>query len=248
LRRASRAPRGNDMSDQHAGTSDQHSPADKHVPADQSDFRIDDARDTYDRVARRYADEIAGELGRKPFDRAFLDSFALAVQGLGRVVELGCGPAHVAAYLATRGVMVSGLDLSPNMAEQAGRLFPGLEVVVGDMLDLPFADSSLGGVVAFYSIIHFHDGQLARAFSEVARALVPGGLVALAFHVGDEVLHRTEWWGEPIVLDARFLPTEHVAALLREQGFEVTSSAERDPYSPEVEYQSRRAYIVARRT
>jgi len=102
-------------------------------------------------------------------------------------------------------------------------------------------------VVAFYSIIHFHDGQLARAFSEMARALVRGGLVAVAFHVGDEVLHRTEWWGEQVALDARYLPTEHVAELLREQGFEVTSSAERDPYAPDVEYQSRRAYLVARR-
>jgi SAM-dependent methyltransferase len=153
----------------------------------------------------------------------------------------------VAAYLATRGVAISGLDLSPAMVDQAGRLFPGLQVVVGDMLDLPFYDGSLGGVVAFYSIIHFHDGQLARAFSEMARALTAGGLVALAFHVGDEVLHRTEWWGEPIVLDARYLPTDHVASLLREQGFEVTRSNERDPYPPDVEYQSRRAYLVARR-
>src|SRR4051794_17712174 len=145
-------------------------------------FRPEDTRRTYDRVARRYADEIASELGAKPFDRAFLDDFASAVFGLGHVVELGCGPAHVAAYLATRGVSVSGLDLSQNMVEQAGRLFPGLDVVVGDMLDLPFDDGSLGGVVAFYSIIHFHDGQLARAFSEMARALVRGGLVAVAFH------------------------------------------------------------------
>jgi SAM-dependent methyltransferase len=216
--------------------------------ADLASFRQDDTRATYDRVARRYADEIASELGAKPFDRAFLDDFAGAVQGLGHVVELGCGPAHVAAYLATRGVPVSGLDLSPQMVEQAGRLFPGLEVVVGDMLDLPFDDGSLGGVVAFYSIIHFHDGQLARAFSEMARALGRGGLVALAFHVGDVVVHRTEWWGESVALDARHLPTDHVAALLREQGLEVTSSTEREPYAPEVEYQSRRAYLVAKRT
>ncbi len=216
-------------------------------PLDRASFRLDDTRQTYDRVARRYADEIATELGAKPFDRAFLDDYANAVRSLGRVVELGCGPAHVAAYLATRGVTVSGLDLSPNMVEQAGRLFPGLEVVVGDMLDLPFDDRSLCGVVAFYSIIHFHDGQLARAFSEMARTLIPGGLAALAFHVGDDVLHRTEWWGEAIVLDARYLPTEHVAGLLREQGFEVTRSSEREPYPPAIEYQSRRAYLIARR-
>ena len=85
--------------------------------------------------------------------------------GKGHVVELGCGPAHVAAYIASRGVDISGLDLSPQMVEQAHRLFPTVKVVVGDMLALPFADRSLGGVIAFYSIIHFDDAQLATAFS-----------------------------------------------------------------------------------
>jgi SAM-dependent methyltransferase len=211
-------------------------------------FQPDDTRATYDRVARRYADEIATELDHKPFDRAFLDRFAEAVRDLGPVVELGCGPAHVAAYLAERGVSISGLDFSPQMVAEARRLFPELDVIVGDMLDLPFADATLGGVIAFYSIIHFDDGQLKRAFTEMARALKPGGLAALAFHIGDEIVHRDEWWTEPVSLDARFLRPEHVAALLTDAALEVTSSEERDPYAPEVEYQSRRSYIVARRS
>src|SRR5262249_532402 len=157
------------------------------------------------------------------------------------VAELGAGPAHVSGYLSGRGVSVVALDLSPGMVEQAHRLFPTLEVMLGDMLDLPFEDASLGGAVAFYSIIHFPDGQLARAFSEIARTLVRGGLVAIAFHVGDEVVRRDEWFGEPVSIEARFLPTEHVVALLREAGLDVTSSSERDPYPPDVEYQSRRA-------
>jgi hypothetical protein len=48
------------------------------------------------------------------------------------------------------------------------------------------------------------------------------------------------------VLDARFLPVDLVTRLLEEAGLEVLSAEEREPYAPEVEYQSRRAYIVAR--
>lgn len=211
------------------------------------EFRLEDTRESYDSVAREYADRIASELDGKPFDRDFLDRFAEAVRELGPVVELGSGPAHVAAYLAGRGIRISGLDLSPAMVAQAHRLFPRLEVVIGDMLDLPFEDGSLGGVIAFYSIVHFHDGQLALAFSEMARALMPGGLAAFAFHIGDEVLHRDEWWTHPVTLDFRMLPTEHVVELLRDAGLDVTSTTERAPYHPDVEYQSRRAYLVARR-
>ena len=162
------------------------------------------------------------------------------------MVELGAGPGHVAAYLAERDVDVSALDLSSAMVDEAKRLFPGLQAVVGDMLDLPYANGSLEGVIAFYSIIHFDDAQLAVAFNEMERVVRATGLVALAFHVGDEVVRREQWWDMPVVLDARFLPVKLVTRLLGEAGFDIVSVDEREPYAPEVEYQSHRAYIVAR--
>lgn len=208
-------------------------------------FRLDDTRTSYNTVARRYADEIAGELADKPFDRDFLDRFAARIKDQGHVVELGAGPGHVAAYLAERGVDISALDLSSEMVDEAKRLFPRLQAVVGDMLDLPYANGSLAGVISFYSIIHFDDAQLEAAFKEMARVIKAGGLVALAFHVGDEVVHREQWWDLPVVLDARFLPVELVTKLLGKAGLEVVSVEQREPY-PDVEYQSSRAYIVAR--
>ena len=209
-------------------------------------FRQEDTRATYDTVARQYADAIADELKEKPFDREFLDRFAERLAGQGHAVELGAGPAHVSAYLQERGVDISALDLSSAMVDEAKRLFPGLQAVVGDMLDLPYANGSLIGVIAFYSIIHFDDTQLEKAFKEMARVLRTGGYVALAFHVGDEVVHREQWWDLPVVLDARFLPVDLVTRLLAKAGLEVLSAEEREPYAPEIEYQSRRAYIVAR--
>ena len=213
---------------------------------DGTQFRQDDTRATYDTVARRYADAIAGELDGKPFDRDFLDRFAARLTGQGHVVELGAGPGHVAAYLAARGVDISALDLSSQMVDEAKRLFPGLQAVVGDMLDLPYANGSLAGVIAFYSIIHFDDAQLERAFTEMTRVLRTGGYVALAFHVGDEVERREQWWDMPVVLDARFLPVVLVTRLLETAGLEIVSIEQREPYAPGVEYQSNRAYVVAR--
>jgi len=207
---------------------------------------MESTRTSYDRVARHYAGAIAGELASKPFDRDFLDRFAERV-GSGRVVELGCGPGHVAAYLASRGANVSGLDLSPQMVAQAKRLSPGLDFVVGDMLALPFADASLAGVVSFYSIVHFDAAQLQRAFGEMARVLVPQGLAALAFHVGRDTVHRDEWFGEPVNIDFSSHEPDVVVGQLADAGLVVDSRQERDPYPPAVEFQSRRCYIVASR-
>jgi SAM-dependent methyltransferase len=208
-------------------------------------FNPDDTRRSYDQVARAYADHIADELANKPFDRAFLDRFADALRGNGQVVELGCGPGHVAACLAGQGLEIAGLDLSQAMVAEAHRLFPRLRFVVGDMLALPFADGALAGTVSFYSIVHFDDAQLRQALAEMARVLRPGGLAALAFHIGDETLHRDEWWDQPVSVDFRFFQPDHVVQLIGSAGFEIRSREERGPYPPDVEFQSRRAYIVA---
>src|SRR4051794_28202128 len=150
-------------------------------------------RATCDAVGRQYADEIADELDKKPFDREFLDGVADHA-GAGEIAELGCGPGHVSGYLASRRAHVSGFDLSPAMVEQVQRLFPDLQIQAGDMLALPFDDASLDGVVSFYSIVHFDEALTESAFSEMARVLQAGAFAALAFHVGSDVLHRDEWF------------------------------------------------------
>ena len=165
--------------------------------------------------------------------------------GDGSVVELGCGPGHVAGYLASRGAIVSGLDLSSAMVEQARRLFPELTFQVGDMLNLPFDDGSLAGVVSFYSIVHFDKAQTERAFGEMSRVLRPSGLAALAFHVGRDIVHRDEWFGEPVNVDFSSHDPVVVHRQLEDAGLAIESLTERYPYPPPVEFQSRRCYIVA---
>jgi ubiquinone/menaquinone biosynthesis C-methylase UbiE len=43
-------------------------------------------------------------------------------------------------------VLRLGIDLSPNMVAEAGRLNPALTFHVGSMTDLPFEDSRFGGI------------------------------------------------------------------------------------------------------
>ncbi len=209
------------------------------------DDRTRIVRASYDTVAAAYAEHLAGELAGKPLDRHLLNRFAEEVRSRGRVLDLGCGPGHIAAYLRAQGAAVFGIDLSPEMVRHARELNPGIEFVVGDMRALDVEDASVAGILAFYSLIHFEDEGIATALEEMRRVLTPDGLLLAAFHIGEETLHRDELWGQPISLDFRFLMPAGVRGQLEAAGFAVTESVEREPY-PDVEYPSRRCYLFAR--
>jgi SAM-dependent methyltransferase len=205
-----------------------------------------DTRASYDRAADEYVRRIYDELQHKPVDRQLLDRFAAGVRNAGLACDMGCGPGHVARYLHERGVQVCGIDLSPAMVERARRLNPGIDFQQGDMLALDAKDDAFAGIVAFYSLIHIPRGDVVRALRELRRVLRPGGVLLLAVHIGDEVVHLDEWWGQLVSVDFWFFRSEELAGYLRSAGFDVEDVVERDAYA-EVEHQSRRAYVFARK-
>jgi len=208
----------------------------------------EDVQSSYDRVAENYAKQFRDEVDKKPFDRKMLDWLAEKVGGLGVICDMGCGPGQIARYLHSQGVQACGVDLSPRMVQQAQSLNSDIPFQQGDMLTLAdVADNSYGGIAAFYSIVHFPRQQVVRALRELKRVLRPKGVLLLTFHIGQETKHLDELLDKEVSLDFFFFETEEVKAYLRTAGFELEEAIERDPYSEEVEYQSRRAYIFARK-
>jgi SAM-dependent methyltransferase len=202
---------------------------------------------SYDRIADEYARQIYGELAGKPLDRKALDRFAARLRGRGVVCDMGCGPGQIGRYLADRGLPVVGVDLSPGMVAQAAALNPDLAFRVGDMTALDEPDGAWAGIAAFYSIIHVPPGEVVAALTEMRRVLQPGGLLLLAFHIGDEVVRSEELMGQPVALDFWFYTPDQMRGWLEQAGYAVEEVIEREPYAPDVEHQSRRAYMLARK-
>ena len=208
--------------------------------------QIKDTQASYDQVAAEYAEKFKDEMDDKPFDRDCLDRLAREVRDLGPICDLGCGPGQIARYLHRQGVHTLGVDLSPRMVAEAQRLNPEIHFHQGDMLALPDADHSWGGIAAFYCIIHIPRNQVVDALRELKRVLKPGGVLLVTFHIGQEIKHLDEWWEKSVNLDFAFYETEEMETWLEEAGYEIEETLVREP-NPAVEVATRRAYLFARK-
>jgi ubiquinone/menaquinone biosynthesis C-methylase UbiE len=207
--------------------------------------KISDVASGYDLAADEYALRIYDELQHKPLDCRLLDRFAESVRYAGVACDLGCGPGQIARYLQQRGIQVCGMDLSAGMVERARQLNPGIEFNQGDMRALPVKDNTWAGIAAFYAIVHLAPHDLVRALREMLRVLMPGGRLLLSFHIGEDTSRVEDLWDSGAALAFHFFRVSTVAGHIRSVGFEVEEVIEREPYAPEVEYQSRRAYMFA---
>jgi SAM-dependent methyltransferase len=107
-----------------------------------------------------------------------------------RVLEVGCGSAPCARWLATRGALPVGLDLSAGMlrhaAAQGAAAGVAVPLVQAGAERLPFADATFDLACSAFGAVPFV-AEPERVMREVARVLVPGGRWVFA------VTHPMRW-------------------------------------------------------
>ncbi|WP_326682208.1 class I SAM-dependent methyltransferase [Streptomyces sp. NBC_01237] len=199
------------------------------------DSWLADTRSSYDTVAVSYADQLREALAGKPYLRAALALFAEMVRtaGGGPVADVGCGPGHVTAHLHESGIEAFGIDLSPVMIDVARRDHPDLRFEVGSMTDLPLADASVTGLLAFWSLIHVPDDAIPAVFAHFRRVVRPGGPLLLGFHAGDESRLKTQGYGgHPMRVHVHRRRPARMTAWLSDAGFTVEAQLLTDPDEP----------------
>jgi demethylmenaquinone methyltransferase/2-methoxy-6-polyprenyl-1,4-benzoquinol methylase len=117
-----------------------------------------------------------------------------------RALDLATGTGDLAFALAARGASVVGLDITTRMIElardkrkqAAAARSRGPELLVGDMLALPFANASFDLVTTGYGLRNVPN--LTRAIDEIHRVLKPGGqLLSLDFNRPSSAIVRTAY-------------------------------------------------------
>jgi SAM-dependent methyltransferase len=211
-----------------------------------TDASLAETRDSYDALAAEHPGVVNADLDDLALDRALFAAFAELVRAGGNkpVADVGCGAGRVTILLSRLGLDAFGIDLSPGMVALARRTYPRLRFEEGSMLALDLPAATLGGLLAYYSIIHIARERRREVFDEFHRVLAPGGLLMLVFQIGDEQGHRTDFLGTPVSVDWYRQRPDDLTGLLRETGFEMWTAAVREPEGNE---KTAQGYILARK-
>lgn len=130
-----------------------------------------------ERCVRQY------EAGPDPNTQAMLDAVA-PLEGR-RVLDFACGAGLTSAFLAQRGAIVTGIDISPASIERARELAEraalSIDFVAGELTPRTFPPGSFDAVVGHYALHHVDLRTIVPLLSEI---LVPGGRGAFVETMG----------------------------------------------------------------
>lgn len=173
---------------------------------------MEQVRLAYGEIAERYI-ELFGTIAQVKTDDLALIARHLSVRP-GTVLDVGCGPGHLTDHLHSLDVEVTGIDLVPEFIDYARSCHPNSLYVLGSMHELSFQDSSVAGILAWYSLIHLPPDDLDGVLAELRRVMVAGSTLVAGFFDGAEVVafqHK--------VATAYYWPVDQLSKRLRQAGF-----------------------------
>jgi SAM-dependent methyltransferase len=125
----------------------------------------------------------------------------------------------------------------PEFIERARRTYPEVPFTIGSLDSLDVPDGSVGGILTWYSLIHYEPGTIRVPLLEFSRTLRPDGTLLIGFFEGpvlEEFAHA--------VAPAYRWPVDDLSGELIAAGFDIVESHVRKASG-----QRSQAAIVARR-
>ena len=189
--------------------------------AENDDFR----RRLYERYVSTFKDEITptDDAALLPYWRWCEHRFLPLLQGLSRsarILELGCGPGHVLAFLQRQGfTRTEGIDVSAEQVQLARDR--GLNARVADVFEVlggAGADGPYDAVIAVDFVEHFSKSELLDLLPRIFDRLRDGGLLLLQTPNGQGLFARQIVYGD--LTHLTILSTDSLRQLLRLVGFE----------------------------
>ncbi|MEW1630648.1 class I SAM-dependent methyltransferase [Streptomyces sp. NPDC089173] len=174
------------------------------------------AATVFDALGAAYERAFAGSAAH----HASLDRLLEHLAPGSRVLDVGSGTGvPTARRLAAAGHRVVGVDVSPVMTALAARQVPEAEFRCGDIRELPWADEEFDAACVYFSLLQMSRREQTELLGRLARAVKPGGRLAVATVPVDVADVSAVFMGQPVVVSS--FGEEEFASVVAGAGFAV---------------------------
>lgn len=161
-----------------------------------SDTRPSDTREYYNAFSKIY-DKERHDGYHAYLDRKAFEILLPFIKGK-KVLEVGCGTGLILDKINAHADLAVGVDNSPGMLEAAK--LRGLNVMLADARELPFAKDEFDVVCSFKVLSHVE--PIEDALHEACRVLKPGGMAFLEFYNKNSLRYLTKKIRGPLTIQA----------------------------------------------
>lgn len=181
--------------------------------------------------ASSWSQKYAVDGGLVPRLETIVSQVRRLIEPRSRLLDFGCGPGTMAAYLLNQGYQVAACDIADKMIDEGRRLYPSAEIewvkLQPDWQQLPFPANSFAAIVAA-SVFEYID-EPARILEECRRVLQPGGKLLFTVPNVKTRLRRIERLLRPAAVRLRNWPIAGLNLRLQNYLIYLTISANRLP-------------------
>lgn len=138
-----------------------------------------------------------------------------------KILDIGCGSGRDAEYFVSKGLDVTGIDLSNRFIEISQAKVPKAKFIKMDMRNINFPVNSFDGIWSMASILHIPKLEVKDTIIKFREVLKTNGIIYLSVKLGEgeKFVKRDRYKG--LEKFFAFYTESEIADLLKNCGFEI---------------------------
>lgn len=203
--------------------------------------KVEQSIKVYDAIAQKYADTFDVDFSDNPRIDKFVDY--LPKDAL--VIDVGCGTGIVTKYIQSKGVQVSGIDLSTSMLEIAKKNHSGIEFRQEDIRSMQYPKDHFDGIWAGHSLFHLTRDEFGDALFKFNKMLKDKGVFGFMMNEGSGDIELPEPLDSSLKIPLTLYTETQLKESLGHANFKILETEYKEPIESSEHKPYRKLLILA---
>lgn len=203
--------------------------------------KVEHSVKVYDSIAQKYSDAFDADLSDNPR----IDKFVSYLPASSLVIDIGSGTGVITKYIQSKGIQVSGIDLSASMVGIAKKKHPEIEFKQEDIRNMEYPQDHFGGIWAGHSLFHLTRDEFEKALGKFHLFLKEGGIFGFVMNEGEGDVELPEPLDPNLTIPLTLYTDNELSSLLDKTGFRILEKDRKEPIMNSGELPFQKLLVIA---